>query len=298
MEVNHKIELTDEQHTLLTMHSALNVLNVLLYEIVMLEKAYGTSQWSKNFADSLQDAAETLSDKTAATQLVQNIDQFIRASEALLHQWKDHVHAATEQTGEFDAGLDNIANICDILRVRARELAARADNPDSWKSFEIVTLHDSYMKVLHAIEKNSKGRYRIVYNLAEHDEGAYLVHFVITSHDNKTVYMPAVFQDVIRDLLANARKYTDPGGSIEAGLYDSGTDIRIIISDSGHGIPQDELQKVVEFGSRGSNASAPTRGGGFGLTKAYWYTTYFGGRFWITSTPESGTRIEIRIPRT
>lgn len=31
--------------------------------------------------------------------------------------------------------------------------------------------------------------------------------------------MPAVFQDVVRDLIANARKYTPPGGKIIAGLY-------------------------------------------------------------------------------
>ena len=296
MELKKRVDLTREQYNLLTMHSALNVLNVLVYEIFMLEETYGTTQWSQQLAASLQDAAASLSDSSASATLVRNIDRFITASEQQLSSWREHITLQAEDLSDFDTSADNIAAIFDILRVRARELSARIDNPDSWETFDIITLHSNYMNVLRAIEKNSKGRYRIVNNLAEHDNGAYLVHFGITSHNNKSVFMPSVLQDVIRDLLANARKYTNPGGTIEAGLYDSGSEIRCVITDSGHGIPPAELDRVVEFGTRGSNVQAPTRGGGFGLTKAYWYTTHFGGRFWITSAPGAGTRIEIRIP--
>ena len=111
--------------------------------------------------------------------------------------------------------------------------------------------------------------------------------------------MPPVFQDVMRDLLANARKYTPPGGVITAGLSDNGEGIRFVVKDTGMGIPESEIMKVVEFGYRATNAARPTRGGGFGLTKAFYITKTFGGRMWIESPVEngSGTRIEILIPR-
>jgi signal transduction histidine kinase len=109
--------------------------------------------------------------------------------------------------------------------------------------------------------------------------------------------MPPVLQDVMRDLIANARKYTEPGGEITAGLVDNGKELRFVVEDTGRGIPADEVQQAVAFGTRGSNvADKATMGGGFGLTKAWWVTRQFGGRMWIASDPGSGTRITIRIP--
>jgi signal transduction histidine kinase len=110
--------------------------------------------------------------------------------------------------------------------------------------------------------------------------------------------MPPVLQDVMRDLIANARKYTEPGGEITAGLVDNGKELRFVVADTGRGIPSDEVRQVVEFGKRGSNVDdKETMGGGFGLTKAYLVTRQFGGRIWITSRPGAGTRIAISIPR-
>jgi signal transduction histidine kinase len=45
--------------------------------------------------------------------------------------------------------------------------------------------------------------------------------------------MPAVFQDVVRDLIANARKYTPPGGKIIAGLYQDDEELRFVVADTG-----------------------------------------------------------------
>jgi len=58
-----------------------------------------------------------------------------------------------------------------------------------------------------------------------------------------------------------------------------------------------ELQKVVEFGYRSSNALGKrTHGGGFGLSKALWVAKNFGGRMWIRSCVGVGTRVTIFIP--
>ena len=111
--------------------------------------------------------------------------------------------------------------------------------------------------------------------------------------------MPVIFQDVMRDLIANARKYTSPGGRIDAGLYNSGTELRFIVQDNGVGIPEAELERVTEFGVRRSNVlDRKTRGGGFGLTKAYYVARKFGGRMWIHSSTEAptDTRLGIRLP--
>ena len=61
------------------------------------------------------------------------------------------------------------------------------------------------------------------------------------------------------------------------------------------------VERLVLFGKRAANVShRVTRGGGFGLTKAYYITRRYHGRMWIDSETgkdgSKGTRIEIRIP--
>ena len=298
MEITETLQLSQEEQNLLAMHSALNVLNVILFELYSLRNTYGNHPSAETIEMRLHKAAESLSDSTASGALMKNIEDFIGQGIDLLQDWQKDLASQGKSMTEFDQSMDNLESIFDILRVRARELAARINDPDAWVVFPINELLHNYLNVFMAIEKNSKGRYRIVYNLAEHDEAAYLVNLNITSHNGKSVKMPAVMQDILRDLLANARKYTKPGGRIEAGLYDSGTELRLAVSDSGHGIPTEEIPKVVHFGERSSNACAPTRGGGFGLTKAYFYTKHFGGRMYIESELERGTQIFIHLPYT
>jgi signal transduction histidine kinase len=63
------------------------------------------------------------------------------------------------------------------------------------------------------------------------------------------------------------------------------------------GIPEEEVERVVELGYRATNArSRDSWGGGFGLTKAYSVARALGGRLWIDSEPGRGTRVTVRIP--
>jgi len=101
----------------------------------------------------------------------------------------------------------------------------------------------------------------------------------------------------MRDLIANARKYTPPGGEITAALYQDAHGTKFLVKDTGRGIPPAEIEQVVHFGKRASNVSTVrTLGGGFGLTKAFLVTKQFGGRFWIGSELGKGTNISIWLP--
>ncbi len=153
-------------------------------------------------------------------------------------------------------------------------------------------------EVFAAIEKNSRGRFRIIYNAALQQPQDYYVDFKIESSSGDRLRMPAVFQDVLRDLIGNARKYTAVGGHITAALHEDPTVLRLLVEDTGRGIPPDELAKVVHFGQRASNVgNVRTMGGGFGLTKAFLATKQFGGRFWLASELGVGTRVRIHVPR-
>jgi len=159
-----------------------------------------------------------------------------------------------------------------------------------------ITKHN-FVELFAAIEKNSKGRYFIVFNIASKSPNDYIVDLNIESIEGTVIYMPPVLQDVLRDIVANARKYSNPGGRISAGLLDDGEYLKIVVKDEGRGIPADQVTDVVNYGKRASNVGdKDTMGGGFGLTKAYFITKQFGGRMWITSEEGVGTTIRIQIP--
>lgn len=296
MEITSPITCTMEEESLLDMHSVLNVFNVIAGEITLLSYHLGWIDALDRLRERVVDAANQLRDPNLAHKTVEQVEAFITDIDTTL---QDALRSRSRNDDVARETRANLASVFDILRVRAREIVARHENPDAWVSHDVAELQTSFTRVLQAIEQNSHGGYRIVYNIAEHEEGNYLVNFQITSATHPTILMPAVFQDVARDLLANARKYTTPGGRINGGLYNTGEELRCVVEDSGIGIPADEISQVVAFGVRGSNLDQrETRGGGFGLTKAYYITRRFGGRMWIesrTSAP-SGTRIEIRIP--
>ena len=193
---------------------------------------------------------------------------------------------------------ENLENILSILGIHAREILSRNHEPEKWIPFEVEELYHSLVRFLSALEKNSKGKFRIVYNIADKQEKDYMVGIQINSIDGDVIVLPAVLTDLMRDLLANARKYTQPGGRITFGLVDDGQQVRIVVDDTGRGIPENEITSIVQFGVRASNVQPhETRGGGFGLTKAYFITRQFKGRMWIRSMPGQGTRITIHIPR-
>jgi hypothetical protein len=297
MEIRLDSELSVNEETLLDMHSVLNVMNVIVYELMNLGEAMKNCPEIDTLTDATLSMSWTLTDPEEAYRQVANVDGYVtRVRGELSRVLRER---GVEGSLWYRDRMANLESIFTVLQVRAAELMARHANPDAWVTYPIAQLRESLWTVFRAIEQNSRGGYRIVANLAEHEEGDYLVHLDITSRFGGEVHMPAVFQDVMRDLLANARKYTPPGGTITAGLHDSSTELRLVVADTGRGIPPGEIQSVVEFGRRGSNAQdRPTRGAGIGLTKAYYVTRKFGGRMFIQSTgvPGEGTRIEIRIP--
>jgi signal transduction histidine kinase len=297
MEITGDIAISVEERTLLDMHSVLNVLNVLVFELMYIGDRLNGAPEIQQLQNRILGMAETLRDPEEAHRQVENVDEFIQHVNGVVAA--SIATAKMERDPQIVLSRENIRSVFEILEVRAAEIVARHTDPDGWVTHEIAKLRNNFINVFRAIEKNSKGGYRIVYNLAQHEEGNYLINFDITSAAGSTIAMPAVFQDVMRDLLANARKYTAPGGTINGGLYNSGSELQWVVSDTGVGIPQDEIKEIVAFGFRGSNVKdRETKGGGFGLTKAYYVAKRFGGRMWIDSPAIGGlgTRIEIRIP--
>ena len=100
---------------------------------------------------------------------------------------------------------------------------------------------------------------------------------------------------VLRNLVSNAIKYTDPGGRILVGCRHVGESIRIDVYDTGIGITADQMPRIFEAFTR----LDPVRrdGLGVGLFIVRQAIGLLGYRVDINSAPSQGTRFSIFAPR-
>lgn len=296
VEITNVDPLTEDQKRSLELHSFLNIFNVLSGELqyigVLLEK----ESFLKNSIEicrSLKSALSDNSDVKMDEVDIENVENAIITE--INNLLTDHPKSDDYEIAE---SITNIHSIFNILQVRVHELLAREKSADKWIKNNIEILRKRYIDMLTAIEQNSKGRYRIVYDSKEKSNKDYLISLKFKNGDKNFITMPIKMQEVLADLIANARKYTKPGGRIQAEIIEKADKLIMVVKDTGIGIPADEIEKVVHYGERASNArDLRTMGGGFGLTKAYFTTKQFNGRMWINSEFGHGTKISIEIPK-
>ena len=71
---------------------------------------------------------------------------------------------------------------------------------------------------------------------------------------------------------------------------------QVCVSDTGCGIPPDELPRVFEKFYRGTSTSGEARGAGLGLAIAKHFVELHQGRIWVESAPLQGSRFYFTIP--
>ena len=194
--------------------------------------------------------------------------------------------------------VDNVRHLFRLFAARARELRARLQAPDAWVCFPFAALRPDLLEVLSAREKLTHGRQRVMCGPAgpiSPESGAELL---LHSLNGVSLSLPLLALDVVRDLLANARKYSAPGGVVTLNLRETAAELRCLVQDGGCGIAPEDLPVVAGFGCRGGNVR-PTLslGGGYGLTKAFLVAKRFGGRLWLNSAPGAGTTVTLVLPR-
>jgi signal transduction histidine kinase len=102
-------------------------------------------------------------------------------------------------------------------------------------------------------------------------------------------------RQVLANLLDNAIKYTPPGGAVEMTATRDGDNAVLIVSDTGVGIPADELPRIWERLYRGDK-SRSTRGLGLGLSLVKAIVEAHGGSVAVDSAPGAGSRFTLRLP--
>lgn len=111
---------------------------------------------------------------------------------------------------------------------------------------------------------------------------------------------PQRLGQVFGNLLTNALRHTPPGGTVTLGAAPVAgeQELALWVSDTGEGIPPDDLARIFDRFWRGDEARSRTTGGGsgLGLAIAKSLVEAHGGRIWAESEMGQGTVITCLFP--
>ena len=102
---------------------------------------------------------------------------------------------------------------------------------------------------------------------------------------------------MLLNLVDNAVKYNRDHGTIGIGLTTNNGKARIVISDSGIGIPEDDVTRIFDRFYRVDRARSREMGGsGLGLSIVYWIVKIHGGSISVTSKLQQGSEFAVLLP--
>ncbi len=164
-------------------------------------------------------------------------------------------------------------------------------------------LNLTYMRLNNKIEsevfpihKAVKNAVSLVINIAE-SKSISLRYFIDNSLENITNNKFA-FEELISSLLLNAIRYTPDNGKIDLVVKDKYDKVLIEISDSGIGIPQDEIAHIFDEFFRASNAKKyKPHGTGLGLAIVKEIVQLYGGEIRVESKLNIGTTFFVGFPK-
>jgi signal transduction histidine kinase len=115
--------------------------------------------------------------------------------------------------------------------------------------------------------------------------------------DLRVLYDKDRMEQVIMNILSNSVKYTENGGRIDVDCYREKKRVKIVISDTGIGIPEDKLPRIFERFYRVDKARSRSMGSsGLGLSISKHIVEEHNGTIEVASRLGEGTTMIIRLP--
>jgi CheY-like chemotaxis protein len=104
-------------------------------------------------------------------------------------------------------------------------------------------------------------------------------------------------KQVVLNLLTNAVKFTEAGGSVTVSARRNGDVAEVTVRDTGIGIADDDRERIFEAFQRGGRSvRTTTEGTGLGLTLSKRIVELHGGRLWMESKVGQGSLFGFSLP--
>jgi len=104
---------------------------------------------------------------------------------------------------------------------------------------------------------------------------------------------PERVQQIVVNLLANAVRFTPPGGNVQVGVSLEDREVLVRVADTGVGIPADQVPKIFDPYEQAHQGRG---GSGVGLTVVRSLVEAHGGRVWVESDEGRGSRFMFTLP--
>ena len=233
------------------------------------------------------------------------------------------LHEITDLRRADQIRRDFVANVSHELRTPLTAIRGyveallddRSDSEDAQRFLEIIARHSARMERLVSdllrlarLDARQEALDRApcdvqqLFNtvIADVAQTADAKHQQVTStidpQAHRIVADPAKLHDVLRNLVENAVHYSPEHAAIRLEAACEDGIVRISVSDSGPGIPPEDLSRVFERFYRVDKSRARPGGTGLGLAIVKHLVELHGGRAVAENRPEGGARFVITLP--
>ena len=239
----------------------------------------------------------------------------------------EHEHASVSRLHEVDrVKQELVSNVSHELRTPITSISGYAELLADGAA---GTLTPEQRQVVDRIDRNSQRLIRLVEDLlllSRHESGALVLHRTPTDVGRVVREVVALLEEQLRrgsltldlclpqrrvvadadphelervlvNLVGNAIKFTPDGGRVEVRLAVEADEAVVVVSDTGVGIAEDDVERLFGRFFRASSAlENAIQGTGLGLAIAHSIVTAHGGTIGVESTPGEGTTMTVRLP--
>jgi len=286
--------------------------------IIMVVLMQSSMAWVLNLVDDLRKAADSIDAGRLDERLPETGDNEIgdlaRSLNRLLERLQRRSEAQTrfvaDASHELATPVAGIRGYTNILRAWGAEdpkVRDEAIDAIDRESRRMARLTSDLLNLLHAdqglrlkaekFDLNALVRERLATTASRYLDKD--IEFVGPERESLTmVGDPDRAEDVLSILLDNAAKYTPEGGRVAVATDRHREEVLIEVSDTGRGIPSEEVPRVFDRFFRSEAARAGGEAGfGLGLAIAKGIVEQMGGRIEARSVLGEGTTFSIRVPR-
>jgi signal transduction histidine kinase/HD-GYP domain-containing protein (c-di-GMP phosphodiesterase class II) len=106
-----------------------------------------------------------------------------------------------------------------------------------------------------------------------------------------------LIRQLLQNLMSNAAKFTPNGGKVTITLEEEAAAARIIVQDTGAGIPEGQLEKIFErFHQADASDTREHGGSGLGLAICKNIVEWHDGKIWVENVKDSGAKFIVLLP--
>ena len=126
-------------------------------------------------------------------------------------------------------------------------------------------------------------------------EAGLAIHISTAAESMMVKASPTRMRILFKNIIDNSIKYMKRAGSLTITISNIGSDIFIVMKDTGEGLSEKETDRIFELNYQGANRIS---GNGLGLTQARAIVNYYGGTIYARSNVGAGMAIYIQLPTT